>query len=272
MRITFQREGALPGGEGTTMERITSRTNPLLTHIRKLGADRGYRGKQGEFLCDGGKLMEEAMKWKAEITAVVTSEPESLPEISGSARVISVPGELLRSVSPLQNPQSVLFACRIPEWPMKDGEGRDRLIVLEGIQDPGNLGTVLRTADAFGMDRVILLPGCADPYNPKTVRATMGAVFRMPLSEMGYPELKQFSLENGISLYAAALDADAEDVRAVKLQRAAAVVGSEGSGISREARALCQGCVKIPMAGRCESLNAAVAAAILMWEMNKDIL
>lgn len=254
------------------MERMASKTNPLLSHIRKLGTGRSYRREQGEFLCDGGKLLEEAMKWKAEITAVLTSEPESLPAVPKGIRTVSVPEEILRSVSPLQTPQNVLFTCRIPKWPLQAGKKKDRLIVLEGIQDPGNLGTILRTADAFGMDRVILLPGCADPYNPKTVRATMGAVFRMPLSEMEYPELERVSVENGISLYAAALDADAEDVRTIRLQNGAAVVGSEGAGISPKARALCRGCVKIPMRSRCESLNAAVAAAVLMWEMNKDTL
>lgn len=253
------------------MERITSKTNPLLTHIRKLGTSRSYRREQREFLCDGGKLLEEAAAWGAEITALLTAEP-AIPSVPEGVRAVCLPRELFRSLSPLQNPQSVLFTCRIPEEPGECDPDSEKYVVLEGIQDPGNLGTILRTADAFGIGRVILLPGCADAYNPKTVRATMGAIFRQRVSEMDLPEMESFLKKREIPLYAAVLDPDAADLREIDLGRAAAAVGSEGTGISPELRALCRGGVRIPMRSRCESLNAAAAAAVLMWEMCKDAL
>ena len=145
-----------------------------------------------------------------------------------------------------------------------------RAIVLENVQDPGNVGTVLRTASAFSIGAVVLTGDCADLYSPKTVRATMGAVFRQRVLRLDRSELPAWLEEHGLPLYGAALSKDAQDLRGLDLTHAAVAVGSEGQGLSPELLALCRGEVIIPMDARSESLNAAVAAALLMWEMNRE--
>ena len=128
------------------------------------------------------------------------------------------------------------------------------------------MGTILRSADAFEADGLILLPGCADPYGPKTVRASMGAVFRRPVWTCALGKLLPRLREADLPLWGAALREDTADARAADLSRGVILIGSEGRGLSGEALAACGGTVKIPMSSRCESLNAAVAAAILLWE------
>jgi TrmH family RNA methyltransferase len=139
------------------------------------------------------------------------------------------------------------------------------VIVLENVQDPGNVGTVLRTADAFGMDLVVLCGACADPYNPKTVRASMGAVFRQPVARTDTAGLQ--ALLGGLPLYGAALAEDAADIRALPKTGLAVAVGNEGGGLTPELLSLCRGTAIIPMRPQTESLNAGVAAAVIMWEM-----
>lgn len=252
-------------------EHITSRSNPLVAHIRRLGSSREYRRERGEFVCDGDKLLREAVTWGAELLVLLAPEGAVLPKLPEGVRVVLAPEELVRWASPLATSQGTVFVCRMPGGaaPRKDG---GRYIVLEGVQDPGNVGTVIRTADAFAMDGVILTGGCADPYNPKTVRATMGALFRRRVLELTLPELEGFVKERRLPLYAAALAGETRDVRELELSRAAVAVGNEGAGISRELLAHCAGSVRIPMAACCESLNAGVAASVLMWEMSRKAL
>lgn len=247
-------------------ERITSRTNPLMTHIRKLASSRSYRRETGEYLGDGVKLLEEAARWGAALTAVVHTAGAALPELPAGIRRVEVPEDLMRSISPMEAPQGALFTARIPDTAPPERLPSQRYLALEGVQDPGNVGTVLRTADAFGADGLILLPGCADPYNPKTVRSSMGALFRLPVWSCTLPELQALAAEAGLCLIGSALREDTMDVREADLRRAVVLVGSEGRGLSEAALAACDQTVRIPMAERCESLNAAVAAAVLLWE------
>ena len=150
-------------------------------------------------------------------------------------------------------------------------EGR-RWLVLDGVQDPGNVGTVWRTADAFGADGLILCNNCADPWSPKTVRATMGAVFRLPVYEGTLKDAARRLAAEAVPLYAAALGEDTVDIRDVPLGTAAVIIGSEGRGVSDEALLLCQKTIKIPMRARCESLNAAAAASVALWEIARGEL
>ena len=145
-----------------------------------------------------------------------------------------------------------------------------RVIVLEQVQDPGNVGTVIRTADALGIDAVVLTGACADPWGPKTVRATMASAFRQPVLTVPAEQLRAFLDNHGLPLYGAALTETARSACSVPLSRAAVAIGSEGSGLSAELLALCDGQVIIPMAPGRDSLNAAVAASILMWEMVRN--
>lgn len=256
-------------------ETITSRSNPLCTHFRKLASSRAYREETGEFFCDSPKLLREAELWGADVSAVLYTEGAEIalfpPEQGPSPRMVQVTESVMASVSPMKTPQGVVFSCRGPgghRLPEKLEAGR--CLVLDGVQDPGNVGTILRTADAFDCEAVFLLPGCADLYNPKTVRAAMGVHFRRSIYQCGLGELTGLLQEAGVPLYAAALREDTADVREVDLSRCAVVIGSEGRGVSPEVLALCQRTLKIPMSPRCESLNAAVAAAVVLWEIARD--
>ena len=138
--------------------------------------------------------------------------------------------------------------------------------MLDGIQDPGNLGTILRTADALDVP-VVLSEGCCDPYNAKTVRATMGAIFRTTPGYLSRQALIDQCRDENIPLLATALSQQAKDIRQQDLRQAAVVIGSEGQGVSRQLLEASQGQLIIPMHPRCESLNASVAAAIVLWQM-----
>ena len=248
------------------MESITSRANGLCTHLRKLAASSSYRRRCGEFLCDNPKLLEEALLWGGELHTVVCTHPENLPPLPESVRTVQVPADVMKSVSPTEMPQGVLSVCGMQPRPLPERlEGR-RYVVLDGVQDPGNVGTILRTADAFHADGLFLVNGCADLYSPKTVRATMGAVFRCPVWSCGAEEILPLLERSGIHLYGAALRADTADVREVDYRRCAMAIGSEGRGLSEQMLQGCTRTVRIPMSEHCESLNAAAAAAVLLWE------
>ncbi len=252
------------------MEKITSRTNSLCVHLRKLASSASYRRGCGEFLCDSPKLLEEALAHGADIRAVVAAEGAALPPLPEGTRFVEVPEELMAYLSPAKTPQGILCVCGIRPAPLPEKLAGHRYIVLDGVQDPGNTGTILRTADAFFADGMFLTGACADLYGPKTVRATMGAVFRCSVWTCTPAELGELLKRSGIPLYGAALRADTEDVRSVDYTRCAIAVGSEGKGLSEEVLSLCDRTVRIPMREHCESLNAAQAASVLLWEAARD--
>ncbi len=252
------------------METITSRANPLCTHVRKLSADRAYRRKCGEFLCDSPKLLEEALLNGAQVRTVVCTQDAALPPLPEGVRTVSVPADVMRSLSPAQTPQGVLTVCAMEARPLPETLPGRRYVVLDGVQDPGNVGTILRTADAFHTDGMLLVNGCADLYNPKTVRATMGAVFRCPVWRCGVEELRDVLSRSAIPLYGAALRHDTVDARTLDYSRCAIAIGSEGQGLSEAVLAACGQTARIPMNSRCESLNAAMAATVLLWEAARN--
>ena len=179
-------------------------------------------------------------------------------------RLVRVPEDIMASISPMQTPQGALFLCRLPE--RKPFAPQPGMLFLDGIQDPGNLGTILRTADALDIP-VALLEGCADPYGHKTVRASMGAIFRRPVVQTTWEEAKTACSHAGIPVAVTALSDRAEDIRRAQLQTMAVVIGSEGQGVRKEILESAQAELIIPMNENCESLNAAIAAAIVMWQM-----
>lgn len=248
-------------------EKITSRANPLMTHIRKLASSGAYRRKSGEFVCDGFKLLQEALLWQAPITAVVYAEGVEVPLCGDGVRMVEVPEDVLRSIAPSETPQGVLFLCKMAARSLPEKLEGAHYVALDGVQDPGNVGTILRTADAFDCDGLFLVNACADLYSPKTVRATMGAVFRRPVWKCTAQELRALLDTSRIPLYGAALREDTVDARSVDYTRAAVAIGSEGKGLSEEMLDLCDKTVRLPMSERCESLNAAIAAGVLLWEM-----
>lgn len=255
--------------------RIESRENPLVKRLVRLSSDRKYRKMLGEMVCEGGKMLGEALSSGIEIHDVLVADNAQVDtgdlrraEQAG-AKLYACPDALLAKVSNVQAPQGIVFSCERPVTGLDSLRGARRLMVLEGLQDPGNLGTVIRTADAFALDGIILCEGCVDPTSPKVVRATMGAAFRLPIAAATIEETAAFLQQQKLPLYGAALAENSVPVTQVDLHRAAVLIGNEGRGITKKAAALCNQLLIIPMEGRAESLNASVAASIIMYEMSR---
>ena len=246
-------------------ERITSRKNPLLQQVRKLLSSRKARVEAGLFAADGTKLLEEAVKYDPGLDTVILSEGVQV-QIPAGVRVVRVPADVMQSISPMETPQGALFLCRLPE--KREFIPKAGMLILDGIQDPGNLGTILRTADALQVP-VVLLEGCADPYGHKVVRASMGAVFRTSVVSSTWEEVREKCLAAGIPVAVTALNEQSRDIRKANVASMAVVIGSEGQGVRREILEQAQDALIIPMDSRCESLNAAVAATIVMWQMKQ---
>lgn len=249
------------------VERITSRQNSLIQQVRKLRTSRSERYQTGLFCADGTKLLQEAILWCDGLHTVLLREDVEMPALPESVRVCVVPRELMEYVSGMSAPQGAVFLCRMPsmthEVTLMPGT-----LILDGIQDPGNLGTILRTADALDIP-VVLTDGCADPYNEKTVRASMGAVFRTPPRQLKREAILAQCKEQGISLAVTAMSDDAVDLREGNCAEHVVVIGSEGQGVCEEFLSAADARLIIPMNPRCESLNAAIAAAIVMWQMKQ---
>ena len=244
-------------------QRITARKNPLLQQVKKLLVSRREREQAGLFAADGTKLLQEAVRYYPGLDTVILSDGVEA-EVPEHVRLIRVPQDVMASISPMQTPQGALFLCRLPErTPFIPQPG---MILLDGIQDPGNLGTLLRTADALQIP-VALLEGCADPYSHKTVRASMGAVFRSPVVQTSWEQAAQACAAAGIPVAVTALSDRARDLRQAELGKMAVVIGSEGRGVRQQILENAGAELIIPMNPRCESLNAAIAAAIVMWQM-----
>ena len=244
-------------------ERITSRKNPFLQQVKKLLTSRKDREQTGLFVADGTKLLAEAVRWYPGLKTVILSDGIQA-DVPDHVRVIRVPGDVMESISPMATPQGALFLCALPE--KKAFTPKAGMLILDGIQDPGNLGTMLRTADALNIP-VALLEGCADPYSHKVVRASMGAVFRTDVIRTTWAEVSASCKAAGIPVGVTALSDRAEDIRTADVKKMAVVIGSEGQGVRKEILEYADAELIIPMNPRCESLNAAVAATIVMWQM-----
>jgi TrmH family RNA methyltransferase len=245
--------------------KITSRKNPLLQQVKKLLSSKKAREEAGLFAADGTKLLQEAVKYYPGLDTVILSEGVEA-QVPETVRLIRVPGDVMESISPMASPQGALFLCRLPEkTPFKPEPG---MLILDGIQDPGNLGTILRTADALDIP-VVLLEGCADPYSHKVVRSSMGAVLRRAVVQSTWEQVRESCGAAGIPIAVTALSPRARDIRSVALSDMAVVIGSEGQGVRQEILASADHELIIPMNDHCESLNAAVAATIVMWQMKQ---
>lgn len=248
-----------------THERIESRKNPLIRQVRQLLTSRRAREEAGLFVADGIKLLDEAVRHGAPLHTVLLSD-DVQAEVPTGVRVVRVPPDVMQSVSPMATPQGALFLCRLPAGVAFVPHAP--MLLLDGIQDPGNLGTILRTADALRVP-VALLEGCADPFGHKVVRASMGAVFRTQTVQTTWDEAAEALRASGIAVAATALSSQARDIRTARLERMAVVIGSEGQGVRPQIVAQAGQTLIIPMDPACESLNAAVAASIVAWQMQQ---
>lgn len=251
------------------MEKISSRKNDRVRFLRTLFRQKWMRDEHGMFAAEGDHLCGELSRSGLRIGVAAFTEkaaekyPETVKSLCERAETTLVISEdIAEYISDTKTAQGLFAAAEKPEVPFP--ENARRIVVLDGVQDAGNVGTVIRTAEAFGMDGVLLTDGCADVWSSKTVRASMGSVFRMFVGEFSYETYLQ-----GFTVYGAMLDETAKRLGEVKFsEKTAIVIGSEGSGISPEIAAICDEKIYIPIQGA-ESLNAAMAAGVLLWELTK---
>lgn len=247
--------------------KITSRQNPAVIAACAL-SDKKARDESGEFFFEGIKLLREAKREKLNIVRVFCTESAArryADELTGDFELIEVSEPVYEKLTSENAPQGVFTIAKKPDIPKKN---TGFSVLLDDVADPGNLGTIIRCADAFGVEKIYLGGGCADVFNPKTVRAAMGSLFRVPAERVILTSAVRTLRASGYRVYAAMLDEGSESVGAIgKDGKLAVVIGNEGHGVSAEVRDVCTGSVIIPMReDSAESLNASVAAAILMWE------
>jgi TrmH family RNA methyltransferase len=242
---------------------ITSYQNAKVKHFRRLARDAEYRREHGLYIAEGSTLLKDALLTDNAPYYVALGEYVRLEELPDT-EIVTMTEEILNSISTLVNPEGIISVCPIPpapEVPPRKG----RWLLLDRVQDPGNVGSIQRTAQAFGLDGILLMPGCADPYNPKAVRAAMGATLRLPAGVAGMEELRACPLP----VFAA--DMWGTPFHGQLPEDCIVALGSEGQGISPDLRRLASKVISIPMPGKAESLGVAAAAAILCWEMSKAI-
>ncbi len=255
------------------MQAITSLKNPAVQAARSLQTSKG-RAAHGLFWLDGEHMTGEALSFAPQsVKSVFVDEARAesyaalLSSVPASAAVYAVPPHVLAAISQVEAPQGIGAVCEPPPLcPLEKQNGR--LIFLENVQDPGNVGTILRTADAAGFGGCVLTKGCADPISPKVLRATMGSVFRVPISRVpSTAEALNMLKSMGYITLGAALNGQPYYEREQLGERICVLIGNEGAGLTPEALEACDKSYRLPMRGGAESLNAAVAAAILMYDL-----
>ena len=255
------------------MNTIESTRNDLVKKLRALDSAKGRTGS-GLFLVEGEKLAEEALAagWSVAYCLYASEKFASLAEKMAGAEVYSVNEAVLGAVCTTKTPQGIVLALRIPETFPDPATLPFPLLALDGVQDPGNVGTMLRTADAAGFGGALLGAGTADPFSPKVVRGSMGSVFRLPVVvvEDLAGELEGLRSE-GWCAAATAMEGEDFFSRAAMPHKRILVIGGEGAGISANVNAACDRKLTLPMAGGAQSLNAAVAAGIMMFDWFREM-
>lgn len=255
---------------------IRSSSNKLIKDIKLLHKKKG-RWNTKSFFIEGLRSVEQCIKSGEKIKHIVYS-PELLNEAgqdfikaieSEACGIYEITGELFKDISDTDNPQGILAVVHFNEYKLEDIlKDNNFLILLDRVQDPGNLGTIIRNADAFGANGVIVTSGCVDIYNPKTIRSTMGSIFQIPIVHMDdASEAMRTLKKQGISVISSSLDTEKYSYDIDLRSDCALVIGNEASGISDEVIEASDQLVKIPMAGSAESLNVAVASGVLMYEV-----
>lgn len=247
---------------------ITSLNNDRVKHVRRLQADRRYRAREGAFVVEGARWLADALQ--QQVTPLALFCTGEWREQAGHAEILhqvdtavqAVSDEVMAAMSDTETPSGVLAVLPMRPQPIPDYP--ELLLILDQIRDPGNLGTMLRTAAAAGADGVLLSPGCVDPYNPKAVRAGMGAHLRLPVHQLEWPEIADVS--RGVQVWLATAGGTLPYTGVNWRRPSALIVGSEAHGAGGEAASLAAGTIYIPMYAATESLNAAVAAGVILFE------
>ena len=255
------------------MQRITSKDNNLIKHIKKL-KDKKERDKSGEYIVDGVKLIKEAIQERAKIKQIIISEDanksdyieKQLKYEIAKQECISVPEDIFKLLSDVENPQGILAVVEKENSNVQIDYSEDIILVLDDLQDPGNLGTILRTADSVGLKQILVSKGTADAFNPKVVRSTMGAIFRVKVIECEnlkktLEEVKKHKYDILVTELGAK-----KSIYDVKMTKKAIVIGNEANGVSEEIKNIATENVIIPMLGKTESLNASIATGVILYE------
>lgn len=257
------------------MIEIKSSKNSLIKEIKSLYR-RKNRNNLGLFIVEGVKIIEEIIDEGYSFKNIVYTDSlldkkdgrNLMEKINNTSKLVHVPENIFKEISDTENPQGVLAVVNIPISKIENlnESNMNFLLYLDKVQDPGNMGTIIRTGDAFNIDGIILVDGCVDPFNPKVARATMGSIFRVPLYFLddGIFQIEKLK-KKGLKLYSSSL-VGSVDIGKVDFERSIVAIGNESNGVSPEIHKLSDKLIKIPMPGRSESLNAGVAASIIMYQ------
>jgi TrmH family RNA methyltransferase len=268
-----QKEPVPMGQKGEKMLQITSKENQLIKHIIKL-KEKKYRKEYNEYIIEGVKIVEEAIEEKAKIKQIIISEDainselvqKHLKEKLQKIDYIQVPSNIFKLISEVEKPQGVLAVIKKENGGEDIDYNQDIILALDDLQDPGNLGTIIRTADSVGLNQILISKGTTDSYNSKVIRSTMGAIFRVKIVEC--EDLKQTLKrlqENNFKVMVTDLGTD-KSIYDIKLQKNVIVIGNEANGVSKEIKKIADTKAIIPMFGKTESLNASIATGVILYE------
>ena len=255
------------------MQTITSKDNELIKHIRKL-KDKKYRDESNEYVVEGVKLVEEAVKENAKIKQIIVCEdttrtyeiPTHIMLEIATYECISVSDKIFNIITQVTNPQGIMAIIEKNAQNAKIDYTQDIIVVLDDVQDPGNLGTILRTVDSIGLNQIIVSKGTADAFNSKVVRSTMGAIFRIKIIEVeNLAQAIKEMRKHHFKLMVTSLQTK-NSIYDIDFNKKIIVIGNEANGVSKEIQDMADEKAKIPMLGRTESLNASVAAGVVMYE------
>ena len=255
------------------MQVISSKDNELVKHIKKL-KDKKYRDESNEYIVEGVKLIEEAVKENAKIKKIVVCEdttrtyeiPTNVMLEIAKYECIYVTEKIFAAITQVTNPQGIMAIIEKNDKNKEIDFTQDIIVALDDVQDPGNLGTILRTVDSIGLNQIIVSKGTADAFNAKVVRSTMGAIFRINIIEV--EDLKKSIKEmkkHHFKLMVTSLQTE-NSIYDIDFNKKIIVIGNESNGVSQEIQDMADEKAKIPMLGKTESLNASVAAGIVMYE------
>ena len=255
------------------MQTITSKDNELIKHIRKL-KDKKYRDESNEYIVEGVKLVEEAVKENAKIKQIIVCEdttrtyeiPTHIMLEIAKYECISVSDKIFNIITQVTNPQGIMAIIEKNAQDAQIDYAQDIIVVLDDVQDPGNLGTILRTVDSIGLNQIIVSKGTADAFNSKVVRSTMGAIFRIKIIEVeNLAQTIKEMRKHHFKLMVTSLQTE-NSIYDIDFYKKIIVIGNEANGVSKEIQDIADEKAKIPMLGRTESLNASVAAGVVMYE------
>lgn len=255
------------------MQVITSKDNEIIKNIKKL-KDKKFRDQEHKYIIEGIKLIEEAIKELAKIDTIVVCEDcvkneeidsKLLYEVA-KYNCIYVSERIFSLITDVKNPQGILAVIEKEAEQDQIDYNEDLIVVLDKVQDPGNLGTILRTVDSIGLKQIIVAEGSGDIFNPKVVRSTMGAIFRVKVNsskdiQKTVAEIKKHKFK----VVSTSLATD-KSIYDIKYEKSAIIIGNEANGVSKELQEASDELVKIPMLGNTESLNASVATGIVLYE------